>query len=59
MYSRIHNFWPSQSYDCSRITHPKLDYELQPFKPVGLALVVVLVVVNGGVIFVLLTRRDP
>ena len=58
MYTRMNDFWPSQSYDYSRVTHPNLDYELQPFKPVGMALLVVLVLVNGGVIFALWPRRD-
>ena len=35
-------------YDYSRVTHPNLDYELQPIKPFGVALLVVLVAVNGG-----------
>jgi hypothetical protein len=58
MYTRMNDVWPSQSYDYSRVTHPNLDYELQPFKPVGMALLVVLVLVNGGVIFALWPRRD-
>ena len=58
MYTRMNDFWPSQSYDYSRVTHPNLDYELQPFKPFGMALLVVLVLVNGGVIFALWPRRD-
>jgi hypothetical protein len=58
MYTRMNDFWPSQSYDYSRVTHPNLDYEVQPFKPVGMALLVVLVLVNGGVIFALWPRRD-
>jgi hypothetical protein len=31
MYSRMHDIWPSYWYDYSRVTHPNLDYELQPF----------------------------
>lgn len=50
MYTRLDRIWPSQSYDYSRISHSNLDYELQPFKPLGLAVLAVLVVVNGGVI---------
>ena len=44
MYSRMDGIWPSHSYDYSRVTHPNLDYELQPLKPYVLALVAVLVV---------------
>jgi hypothetical protein len=59
MYTRMHDVWPSQSYDYSRVSHPNLDYELQPFKPLGMALLLVLVLVNGGAIFVLWPRHDP
>jgi hypothetical protein len=58
MYSRIDDIWPSHSYDYSRVTHPNLDYELQPLKPYGLALVAVLVVLNGGAIYAVWRRRD-
>ena len=57
MYTRMHNVWPSQSNDYSRVTHPNLDYELQPFKPFGMALLVVLVLVNGGAVFALWPRH--
>jgi hypothetical protein len=50
-------FLQSQSYDYSRVTHPNLAYELQPLKPVGLVLLGLLVVVNGGAIFALCSRR--
>ena len=50
MYTRMDDIWPSQSYDYSGVTHPNLDYELQPLKPFGVALLVVLLVGNGGVI---------
>ena len=59
MYTRMHDVLPSQSYDYSRVSHPNLDYELQPFKPLGMALLLVLVLVNGGAIFVLWPRHDP
>lgn len=57
MYARIEKRWPSQSYDYSRTTHPALDYELQPFKPIGIVLLTGLVILNGGVIVALLVRR--
>jgi hypothetical protein len=57
MYTRIDDIWPSQSYDYSRVTHPNLDYELQPLKTFDGALLVLLVVVNGGVILALWARR--
>ena len=57
MYSRMHNIWPSHSYDYSRVTHPNLDYELQPLKPYGLTLVAVLVILNSGVIYSVWSRR--
>lgn len=56
-YSRLNKFWPSQSYDYSRTTHPNLDHELLPFKPLGLGLLAVMVVINGSVIVALWTRR--
>jgi hypothetical protein len=57
--ARVDKLWPSQSHDYSRITHPSLDAELQPFEPLGMAVLVVLVVVNGSVIVALWRRRDP
>lgn len=44
-------------YDYSRVTHPSLSYELQPFKSFGLVVLGMLVVVNGGAIFRLWSRR--
>ena len=58
MYARLSKAWPSQSYDYSRITHPNLDAELRPFEPWGMALLVVLVVVNGGAIVALWRGRN-
>jgi hypothetical protein len=57
MYSRLNTFGHSQSYDYSRITHPNLDHELQPFKPLSLGLLAGMVVINGTVIVALWTRR--
>jgi len=57
MYTRMDDIWPSQSYDYSRVTHPNLEYELQPLKPFGAAVLLVLVLVNGGIIFALWSRR--
>jgi hypothetical protein len=51
-------FLHSQSYDYSRVTHPNLSYELQPFKPFGLAILGMLVVVNAGAIVALWSRRQ-
>ena len=56
---RVDKLWPSQLHDYSRITHPNLAAELQPFKPLGTAVLGVLVVVNGSVIVALWRRRDP
>jgi hypothetical protein len=50
-------FLHSHPYDYSRVTHPNLSYELQAFKLVGLAILGMLVVVNGGAIFALWSRR--
>jgi hypothetical protein len=58
MYARLGKARPSQSYDYSRITHPNLDAELRPFEPWGMALLVVLVVVNGGAMVALWRRRN-
>lgn len=58
MHTRLRKVWPSQGYDYSSVTHPNLSTELQPYKPFGLALLAVLVVINGGVIAILWTRRD-
>ena len=57
--ARVDKLWPSQSNDYSRITHPSLDAELQPFKPLGVVVLVVLVVVNGGAIVALWRRAIP
>jgi len=57
MYAGIEKRWPSQVHDCSRTTHPALDYELQPFKPIGMALLTGLLIVNGGIIVALWARR--
>jgi len=51
-------FLHSQSYDYSRVTHPNLSYELQPFKPFGLAVRGMSIVVNAGTIVALLYRRQ-
>jgi hypothetical protein len=58
VYARIEKRWPSQSYDYSRTTHPALDYELQPFKPFGTALLTGLVIINGCIIVTMWVRRD-
>ncbi|HLJ86010.1 MAG TPA: hypothetical protein VKZ53_04255 [Candidatus Angelobacter sp.] len=58
MYAGLSKARPSQSYDYSRITHPNLDVELRPFEPWSMALLVVLVVVNGGAIVALWRRRN-
>ena len=57
MYAGIEKRWPSQLHDYTRTTHPALDYELQPFKPIGMALLTGLVIVNGGIIVALWARR--
>jgi hypothetical protein len=56
IFDRV-QFLHSQSYDYSRVTHPSLSCELQPFKPFGLSLLGTLVIVNGGAIFALWSRR--
>jgi len=56
--ARLRAIWPPPSYDHSLITHPNLDWELQPYKPWSLALIVVLAVVNGSAIVALLRRRN-
>jgi hypothetical protein len=56
--NRVRGVWPSNSYDYSRVTHPNLDTELQPLRPFGVALLAVLVVINGGIIVALWPRRD-
>lgn len=58
MYARLTEIWPSKSYDYSRITHPNLHAELQPYKPVGMALLAILAVANGCAIVVLWRRRN-
>ena len=55
--TRLRTVWPSHSYNYSQVTHPNLDTELQPFKPLGMALLAVLVVINGGFIAVFWTQR--
>jgi hypothetical protein len=57
MDTRLRKVWHSQGYDYSSVTQPNLNTELQPFKPLGLSLLAVLVVINGGVIVALWTRR--
>jgi hypothetical protein len=52
--------WQERVYarhDYSRITHPNLEYELQPFKSAGLALLSFLVVLNGAAIIALRPTR--
>jgi hypothetical protein len=56
IFDRV-QFLHSQSFDYSGVTHPSLSYELQPFKPFGLAILGMLVIVNGGAIFALWSRR--
>ena len=58
LYTPLYRVWPSQSYDYSRVTHPNLDYELQPFKPAGLGLLAVLAATNGMAIAALWIRRN-
>lgn len=53
MYDRLNTVWPSHSYDYSRVTHPNLDAELRPVRPVGMALLTVLAVANGVAIVAL------
>lgn len=57
MYARIDKIWPSRSPDYSRITHPDLDRELQPFKAPALAILASAIIVNGSLIFLLWKRR--
>ena len=54
--ARLTAVWPSPSYDHSLITHPNLDWELQPYKPWGMALIGVLAVANGSAIVALWRR---
>jgi hypothetical protein len=58
IYARLSKARPSQPYDYSRTTHPNLDAELRAFKPWGMALLAVLVVVNGVAIVALWRRRN-
>jgi hypothetical protein len=55
---RLSAVWPSQSSDYSRITHPNLDWELQPYKPWGMVLIGVLAVANGSALVALWRRRN-
>jgi hypothetical protein len=57
--ARVDKLWPSQSPDYSRITHPNLDRELGTIEPLGTAVLVILMVVNGSLIVVLWRRRKP
>jgi len=56
--ARLSAVWRSQSYDHSLVTHPDLDWELQPYKPWGMALIGVLAVANGSAIVALWRRRN-
>ena len=58
MYTRVGKLWPSRAYDYSRVTHPNLDYELRPFRPYGSAILSLLAVANGGIIYALLRARE-
>ena len=58
MDDQLNRVWPSHSYDYSRVTHPNLDAELRPFRPIGMALLAVLAVVNGAAIVVLWRRHN-
>lgn len=53
IYTPLNRVSSSRSYDYSRITHPALVQELQPFKPLALAWLGLLAVVNGGAVVVL------
>ena len=59
MYSQLDRVWPLHSTDYSRVTHPALKQELRPFGPLGLAVLGILALVNGGVTIVLWNRQNP
>jgi hypothetical protein len=56
VYAPLSRWWWSRSYDYSRITHPNLEGELEPFEPWINGAVAVLAVLNGAAI-VTLRRR--
>lgn len=56
--SRIDNVLPSRSPDYSHITHPNLNGELRAVEPLGMAVLVVLMIVNGSFIVALWRRRE-
>jgi len=58
IYTRLQRVWPSRSYDYSRVTHPALEPELRPFEPLGLVVLGILAVINGGAIVVLWSPRN-